>query len=175
MRPRGFTLTEVLVAMAILALLLSCAIPAFGAWLAEIRLRNAAYALADAIALARSEAIKHGGRATLCKSSDRKQCTALGGWESGWLLFLDENHNAAREADEPLVRIEPASQNGITARANQPLANYVSFTALGHARLVSGALQMGTFVVCRPGSRAYNVVLANTGRVRIDRVANVCP
>ena len=175
MQPRGFTLTEALVAMTMFALLLAVAAPSFAVWLAEIRLRNAAHALADAIALARSEAIKHSGRATLCKSLDRQRCTTTGGWESGWLLFLDENRNATREADEPIVRIEPAAERGITARANQPLANYVSFTALGHARLVSGALQMGTFVVCRPGSRAYNVVLANTGRVRVDRSASVCP
>jgi type IV fimbrial biogenesis protein FimT len=175
MPPRGFTIVEALVTITVMALLLACAVPAFGAWLAEIKLRNAAYALADAMALARSEAIKHGARATLCKAADRTRCTTLGGWEAGWLLFLDDNHTATREADEPLVRIEPPADRGITARANQPLSNYVSFTALGHARLLSGALQMGTFTVCRPGSRAYHVVLANTGRVRVDRVPDVCP
>ena len=174
MAPRGITLIEVLLAMTLAALLLTCAVPAFGGWLAEIRLRNAAYALADAIDLARSEAIKHGTRATLCKSADRTRCTTLGGWEAGWLLFLDDNRNAKREDDEPLVRIEPPADPGITARANQPLSNYVSFTALGHARLVSGALQMGTFTVCRPGSRGYHVVLANTGRVRVERAPDMC-
>lgn len=174
-RLRGFTLTEALVGIAIAAILITCIVPAYGHWIGEIELRNTAYALADAINLARSEAIKHSGRANLCKSSDRQRCTTRGGWEAGWLLYLDDDRNGAVDSGEAVVRIEPVAPRGITARANQPLANYVSFTAVGHARLLSGALQMGTFTVCRPGSHAYHVVLANTGRVRVERVADACP
>jgi len=41
--------------------------------------------------------------------------------------------------------------------------------------MLNGALQMGTFVVCKPGQKAINVVLANSGRARIDRTAQTCP
>lgn len=161
--------------MALLAVLLALALPSYGQWLAEVSVANVANALADAIDHARSEAIKHGGRATLCKSADRRRCTTAAGWETGWLLFLDDDPNGTADPDETVVRVEPAATPGITARANQPLADYVSFTALGHARLVSGALQMGTFTVCRSGVRAYHVVLANSGRVRVERTTERCP
>ena len=40
--------------------------------------------------------------------------------------------------------------------------------------MLSGALQMGTFTVCKPGVRGYRVVLAHTGRTRIERLAAAC-
>jgi len=53
--------------------------------------------------------------------------------------------------------------------------DYVSFTPLGEPRRLSGALQMGTFTVCRPGHEAIQVVLAATGRVRTIRTRTRCP
>jgi len=40
--------------------------------------------------------------------------------------------------------------------------------------MLNGALQMGTFVVCRRGQRALHVVLASTGRVRIEKTSDRC-
>ena len=62
----------------------------------------------------------------------------------------------------------------------RPVARYVSYNALGSTRLVSGALQAGTFTVCtvQPGSgtESRQVVLAVTGRVRLQSgAAGVCP
>jgi uncharacterized protein YjhX (UPF0386 family) len=41
--------------------------------------------------------------------------------------------------------------------------------------MLNGALQMGTFTVCRSGQRALHVVLANSGRVRTERTDIPCP
>src|SRR5690349_1091107 len=83
----------------------------------------------------------------------------------GALVFRDDNGNGQADGAEPIVRAEPPAQWGITARGNQPVASYVSFTPFGQARLVSGALQIGTITVCKPGLKAWQVVLASTGRV----------
>ena len=74
-----------------------------------------------------------------------------------------------------MLGIEGRAPPGITIEANRPLDDYVSYTSLGHARMLNGALQMGTFTVCRSGQRALHVVLANSGRVRIERTAVRCP
>ena len=66
-------------------------------------------------------------------------------------------------------------RSGITIRGNRPVDDYVSYTSLGSARLLNGALQMGTFTVCKSGRRAIDVVLANSGRARIQKTAVVCP
>ena len=41
--------------------------------------------------------------------------------------------------------------------------------------MLNGALQMGTLTVCRSGRKALDVVLANSGRARIQKTAIVCP
>lgn len=170
----GFTLIELAIVIAILAVLFAMALPSYAGWMADAEVANTANQLAEAMNLARSEAIKHGGRVSLCKSSDRRRCSTQGGWESGWLVFLDDDGNGQADTGEAVVQTAPPSRPGITARANQPLAHYVSYTALGHARLLTGALQMGTFTVCKPGRRAYHVVLANSGRVRVERATELC-
>jgi len=172
---RGVTLLEITVALAIIALLFAAIVPSYGRWIAQLEVRHAAEAFAEALALARSEAIKHNGRAHLCKSIDGRTCTAGGGWESGWLVFLDENRNGTLDNGEAVVRKNAPTHLGITVRGNQPLATYVSFTALGHARLLSGALQIGTVTVCRRGYDAYHVVLASAGRVRVEHRVERCP
>ena len=75
----------------------------------------------------------------------------------------------------------PASLSPMPARAgiviagNRPVADYISFTSIGHARRHDGALQMGTFTVCRRGQSAQKIVLANSGRVRLDVTGEACP
>ena len=173
--PKGFTLVEVAIVLGIVGFLLIIALPSYAAWMADTEIANTAHHLADSMSLARSEAIKHGGRVNLCKSDGRAQCSTTGGWENGWLVYRDDEGTGQPNAEAAVVRVEPRARPGVTARANQPLANYVSYTALGHARLQTGALQMGTFTVCKSGRRGYNVVLANAGRVRVERAAALCP
>jgi type IV fimbrial biogenesis protein FimT len=171
---RGFTLVEIMIALVIFALLLSAALPAYRDWIAAQQLANHAHFIADTLDLARSEAIKHGYRVNLCKTRDGRQCTDDGGWEQGWLLFVDENHSGQVDDDETVLHSEGPARDGITMHGNRPVEDYVSYTSLGHARLLSGALQMGTFVLCKSGQNALKVVLANSGRARIDKTTDRC-
>jgi type IV fimbrial biogenesis protein FimT len=172
---RGFSLIELMMALVIFGVLLAIAPAAYRDWIASQQLANHAHFFADTLDIARSEAIKHGYRVNVCKSIDRRQCTTRGGWESGWIMYVDENHDGDIDSDEQVLRREGAAGDGITVQANHPVANYVSYTSLGHARLLTGALQMGTFVVCKPGQDALKVVLANSGRARIDKTRDRCP
>ena len=96
-------------------------------------------------------------------------------WEAGWLTVLDPSGGPSPSDPPTLLRREGPARAGITIRANGPLADYVSFTSLGHARRRDGALQMGTFTVCRSGHEAVKVVLANSGRARVDPTREICP
>ena len=170
----GLMLIELLVALTILSLLLTFAVPAYGRWMAEYRQRNLAQALAGALTLARSEAIKHGFRVNVCKSRDGRLCADDGAWTPGWLTHTDDNANGQVDGDDEIVYAAPAPPDKITIVGNRPVADYVSYTSLGHARLASGALQMGTFTVCTPGLTALTVILANSGRVRIAKTSEPC-
>ncbi len=175
-RPRrGFTLVEVLVAVTLAVALAGIALPSFIDWIAAQRHVGHAQHLAWSFNRARSEAIKRGFHVNVCKSADRLSCTPAGRWDGGFLLFVDYNRDGNIDPDEPVLRIEGPAPGDVRVSANRPIADYVSYTTLGQARLLSGALQMGTFIVCSSGRNEIHVVLANSGRARIDRTNVRCP
>ena len=172
---RAFTLVEMLVALAIATLLAAAAGPAFQEWLGANELANHANHLAETMTRARTDAIRSGHRVSLCKSGDQRQCADAGGWEGGFVVFVDVNQDGRIDDGEPVLGIDGHAPRGITITANRPLDDYVSYTSMGHSRMLNGALQMGTFTVCRRGQRAMHVVLAGSGRVRTERTSIVCP
>jgi type IV fimbrial biogenesis protein FimT len=171
----GATLLELLLALALAAGLLKLGVPAYGSWIARLEQRSAADALRTALQTARSEAIKRSGRVTVCQTVDGRTCAGRGGWHSGWLTFPDDDADAELDPGDRVIRAEPALARRVTIVGNRPVADYVSYTPYGHARLLNGALHMGTFTVCRSGLTALQVVLANTGRLRIVETRLPCP
>jgi type IV fimbrial biogenesis protein FimT len=174
-RAAAFTLIELLIALAIAACLLTAGGLTVQNWLPRYEQRNAAAALVQSLYLARGEALKRGDRVSLCPTTDHATCDPAGRWERGWLVFADVDGDGDRDAAEPIVRTMAAVGHSIRMTGNRPVARYVSFTAWGHARLASGALQMGTVIVCRPGLTEIQVVLANGGRPRVQETATPCP
>jgi len=88
-RAQGFTMLELLVAVAIAAVLFTIGVPMFRDVTLGSRLSAAANNLLSSVQLARSEAIKRNVNVTLCASSDGQSCAASGGWEQGWITIID--------------------------------------------------------------------------------------
>ena len=174
-RSAGMTLVEVLVALAIVGVVLSTSLPNWGGFLAEREQRDLAEALMQTLLQARSEAIKRGTRVDVCPGAGNACATNPAGWESGWIVFADNDRNGGKGIAEPVIARAPATSPGVTIRGNRPVADYVSYTSLGQARRIDGALQMGTFTVCRAGLSARKVILAGSGRVRITDSTEACP
>ena len=81
-RGKGFTLIEVMMAVAIAAILVSLAAPSFVRLLADQRVKAAATDLYTAMSVTRSEAIKQNQNVSLLpKSSD---------WANGWVIANPE-------------------------------------------------------------------------------------
>lgn len=155
----GLTLIELLIQLALFGLSLSLAVPSYGEWVASRQLANHAEYLTETLNRARSEAVKSSARESLQEAGGRR-CTDAGGWESGWSTFVDANRSGEIEGDESVLQVEGPPGNGITVRGNRPVEDYVSYTPFGFARALNRALQMGTFVVCKPRQNAIHVVLA---------------
>lgn len=162
---RGFTLVELMIVLAVAAILLSIAVPSFRTTIQNNRLITEANDFVTALHLARSEAIKRRARVTLCKSTDGAVCTATGGWEQGWIAFVDSNNNNSRDAGEEIVRVHGAADGAITARGNAGVAdNFISYLASGMTTLPDP----GTLVLCDTrgfGDFARSVQIAIAGRV----------
>src|SRR5437660_1719517 len=99
-RVRGFTLIELMVVLAISAILVGVGTPAFTGLIRQTELTSATNDLFASLLLARSEAAKRRSRVALCKSADGSTCTPAGGWEQGWIVFHDTNNDGARQGGE---------------------------------------------------------------------------
>lgn len=182
LRRRGaaaFTLVEMAVALAVLALTVRLAMPGVESTLHSMRLRTAASSFMDHLHLARSEALHRNRRVALCKSSDGHHCTSEGGWEQGWIAFEDADVDGVRADTEELVGRQEALSPGLRLSGNHQVQSYVSYDGRGVARLPNGAFQAGTLTLCRVGAAdgdARQVVINAVGRARLQRaVVPTCP
>lgn len=165
MNARGLTLIELLITLAILAILLAIGIPGFQQQMESSRTRTATDSLLQAIHLTRTKAVAGNRRATLRN---------LGDWQSGWEIFYDRDFDGVRDTDEEQITTGEAL-TGVTISANGPLSSYVSFIGSGQSRFAGsasgGGFQAGTFTICpADGGEGYELILGPSGRVRTAKI-----
>lgn len=175
---RGFTLIEILVTLAIMAILVALGAPALRAFVVQRTVASQAAALADALRTARSEAIKRNQRITICNTQAAdaavKTCASESlNWASGWLIFVDTDGDKALDEGETLLFVQQAFSptGGLTVPKSKPaitfgphglaVANNASFAVLPN---LSGAEASNT-------ANTRCVRLAVSGRVRINEGA----
>lgn len=164
----GFTLLELLVAIAVLAILLGVGVPGFFEIIANNRVTTQTNELVSALNYARSEAVKRGDAVSVCSSIDGASCAAVTDWSTGWIAFTDST-GAVGALDPPtdeLLQIWPAT-GGLALNAG---GNFVRYTASG---MSTTATAFTLYKSGCAGPKARNIAVATTGRVSSTRVA--CP
>ena len=107
LRMRGFTLVEVFVALAIVALLLLFAAPNVATWIQNTRLRSAAESVASCMQTARLEAMKR-NTYVACQMTDPAS--------SAWQVCVYDPVNLTCQAATPIILQRFASEDaGITS------------------------------------------------------------
>ncbi|MDO8457851.1 MAG: GspH/FimT family pseudopilin [Rhodoferax sp.] len=167
----GYSMVELLTVMTLGAILMSLAVPAMTGMLNTQKVRSMGTTFLASLHLARNEAIKRNARVVLCKSTDGTACVTSGGWEQGWIVFHDSNNNAAINTGEDLILTQGAVAQGLHLTGNTQVANYVSYSASGSAKMVSGAFQAGTLTLCLDPASVPDIkkiILSATGRARLQ-------
>lgn len=98
----GFTLVELIVTMAVVAILLVLAVPGFGEIIRTNRASAQTNDLVSALSLARSEAVRRGAAVDVCPSSNQITCTGGTDWEDGWIIQIPGAPAALLRAWGPL-------------------------------------------------------------------------
>ncbi len=161
----GFTLVEMVLTVAIIAICATVALPAMGPMLERQRATSAMESLATQMQLARMAAITYRQPAVLCPSTDGATCSGVPDWSGGWMLFLDADGNRRHDPGEEIIRVEatPTSRHlRILATRGRPQVRYmpdgrsagsnVTISVCGRDDLLLGA-----------------VILNNMGRPRRSR------
>ncbi|WP_341303802.1 GspH/FimT family pseudopilin [Pseudomonas sp. TMP25] len=102
---KGFTLIEMMVAIAIIAILASVGIPAFQNMTLNNRITTTTNGLLGVLQLARSEAVTKRRDITVCPSTDQATCTAGTAWREGVVVLEGANILRALPATSGSVEI----------------------------------------------------------------------
>lgn len=163
---RGFTLTELMMTLAVLAVLVGIGVPSFREVALSSRLSSYANDFVASANLARGEAIKRNSRVGMCASSDGATCASSGGWEQGWVVFHDADNDDVLDTGETLLERREPLADGFSMRATGNV-RYLRFEPTGIDATAA------TLTICKKtpavGSQERVVALTLTGRLSVSK------
>lgn len=169
----GFTLTELLIVMAIAGVVLSIGIPSFNDAILSNRLSTLTNEFITTLNVARSEAIRRGQPVVIRKTGNE--------WEEGWYVFVDVIRNTAatknvfddnddgipcEPTEDCIIRTSEALPNYYTFRENN-FPNFISYRADGTSN------QAGSYVLCDNHEGDYHVLPHKSVLIIINRVGRM--
>ncbi|MBO9740652.1 GspH/FimT family pseudopilin [Xanthomonas axonopodis pv. begoniae] len=172
-RESAFTLIELMVTVAVLAIVMAVAVPAFGTLIRSSRLTASANEMVAALQLARSEAVRQNSAVAVCRSDNGSTCATGGAWTQSITVVVRTGQ---------VLRVSQI-RSGLVVDASpavNSLNDRISFSPDGIARTGAGAPLVGKISVCTattsPAQNIRNVVISGGGRVSIERAVGAsCP
>lgn len=159
---RGYTLIELLLALAVAGVLAALGLPALSNTLEATRSAAAEAHLLASLTRSIQRAAITGTRSVLCPSRDGAGCAEGPDWSGGWIAFLDPDGDRERGPRDILILSEPALPGAVRL-----------FSTTGRTRIVfqgngGNAGSNVTFTLCdgRGWRHARSLVLNNQGRLR---------
>ena len=173
----GFTAIELLIVITILAVLTAMAVPSFGPMIERWRTNQAVDNITSTIYVARSEAIKRGGRVSVRKMANGTDGCSFAStnqeWSCGWIIFVDADENGNLDAGEEILQSfqMPTSVNVMN---NNSAASF-RFDRWGRTNNINAAsfaIVPRASGVASPAATA--VCFSSGGRVRVVKESVTC-
>ena len=159
---RGFTLTELMIVLAIAGILAMIGAPAMGSLLARTQDFGVESAMAAGLRGARNAAVMRNARVLVCPSPGGRRCGSNADWQHGWIVAQDADRDGQPDAGKSILDVEaavPAGTRVIASAGRRQIVFQPSGSAGG---------SNATFTICH--AREHDgraVIVANSGRVRV--------
>lgn len=163
-RSRGVTLIELMVTLAVAAILLTVAAPDWRRMVAQHQLRAVVSDLYHDIALARSQAIARNTRVMLVPVEEAS-------WDAGWTVMVDHDGDRRPGAGDELLSVHQAVPPGIRISSvftAQHAPFYIAFngTGRGCSDTSSVAARWGSLSISGEG-QVRRIRISMLGRARV--------
>lgn len=174
--PRGLSLIELMVAVAIACVLLLMGVPAFKGLLHARAQAAQIDTFTAALRFARFEAMRRGEQVSVCArdgtaAADIARCAPAGvtDWRSGWVVFVDRDERGRIDSGDQVLRVEQplAFSGGI-----QTSRRYLTFEALGMS--LNGVATFRFVPLLASADQTRLVCVNKPGRARALAVGQVC-
>lgn len=153
---RGFTLIELVIAIVLVAVLVSLAVPSFKIMLANAQIRTATQALYDGLQLARVEAIRRNDRVVFAKGTGSDWTVTV---EGGAVVQTRSSSEGTRQAT---VAVTPAGATQVTFDS---LGRVVANTDAS-ATITRLDVDVPTSLISAADSKEQRVTITTGGAVR---------
>lgn len=161
-RPLGFSLLDLLITLAIAAVLLGHALIYLPDWVSSHRANTSLSVLRTAVNLARHAAARNATTVTMCPRGDGR-CGDRNTWHAGIMIFRDKNSDREVNGDDEVYAQLPGPEHGTISWRSFRNRSVLRFTANGLTDW-----QNGHFQYC-PASNdprwARRIVLNAAGRI----------
>lgn len=173
-RQKGFTLIELMVTIAIAAVLMMVGVPSFVAFQRNSQLTSAANSFIAALSAARGEAMKRGRQAVVVPRAGND-------WATGWTVFVDTDNNQQFNGSDILITQQGAlpayfSATGQGTAKSSPA--YIMFNPSGYTQTSDSTFRSAALKIERNDisdtaktRQTRIVVIARTGRARVCQPA----
>ena len=160
----GFSMIEVIMTIAIVAILAGLATPSFTEVTQKFRGLGEANALARDLRFARTEAIKQGLSAQLCVSTDGATCSTSTNWQLGWIVL-----NLNLDGTPGTVLKTQRGFSSADTLVSNPAVAAITFNREG---FTTGTADLLFSTTVNPGNRVVQCVsLSRTGRQAVSSPA----
>jgi type IV fimbrial biogenesis protein FimT len=155
LRTAGFTLIETIIAVAIMAILVTVAAPSFTQWIASIRVTGQANDLFSDLLLARSEAVKRDVQVAICASTNGTDCDGAD-WSAGWVVIVDADGDGKKDGatDASLLkRVDKLAGESALTRTDVDGTAGLGRIAFGPTGIPAGTVAGGSAFKLCPAAR----------------------
>lgn len=168
---KGFTLLELVIIVAILAITAGFAGPAMTTMIADSRISSGANDFVAALQFAKTEAAARISTVSICMKNDSNKCDAGQDWRTGWVVFVDDNADGTRDDNEEVLLVHEALNQKITFRNADQVKSNIIYQPSGTTSITAAQVLM----VCDDRGfidAARGVLVTITGRGSVMKAAD---
>jgi type IV fimbrial biogenesis protein FimT len=168
---RGFTLIELMITIAVLAIGSMLAYPSFSNVIKSNRVATSTNNLIAAFNLARSEAIRSNRGGGVCPSKGGAECEGTD-WNEGFIAFVDQDASGTWSSGDTVIRFfEPNDALAFTAEGTEPAGSGVEVIPFERSGRTKQVINLSVkAATCKTGQEYVRLIkVTKAGQTRMEK------